>query len=231
MARSPYEADEDWDAGEELALIEREERLPWLDSGDEDGAAAPYDTGRIMLIGALALTVLVALVGGIWFVTRMTGAGGPEPDGSVIAAPEGPYKVRPSDAGGKTFAGTGDTSFAVGEGQVREGQLASKPAPAPTAAPSVAPTAAKPEPAPAATPAASGVGVQVGAFPRRADAEAGWAALVRQTEALAGVSHRVVEGTADIGRVYRLQAVAGDRAAAQRLCAALKADGIACFVK
>ncbi len=34
-----------------------------------------------------------------------------------------------------------------------------------------------------------------------------------------------------IGQVYRLQALAGDRASANRLCAALKADGLACFVK
>ena len=54
---------------------------------------------------------------------------------------------------------------------------------------------------------------------------------MRQTEALNGVSHRVVEAQVDIGRVYRLQAMTGDRAAANRLCDALKDDGLACFVK
>ena len=73
--------------------------------------------------------------------------------------------------------------------------------------------------------------MQVGAYPRRADAEAAWSRLTRQTEALSGVSHRVVEAQVDIGRVYRLQAVTGSRAEANRLCAALKADGLACFVK
>jgi len=40
-----------------------------------------------------------------------------------------------------------------------------------------------------------------------------------------------VEGEADIGTVYRLQAVAGDAASANRLCSALKGDGVACQVK
>ncbi|MDR2858363.1 MAG: SPOR domain-containing protein, partial [Novosphingobium sp.] len=48
---------------------------------------------------------------------------------------------------------------------------------------------------------------------------------------LAGLRHRVIEGRADIGTVYRLQAVPGDAAAAQALCARLKAAGLACQVK
>jgi dihydroxyacetone kinase len=40
-----------------------------------------------------------------------------------------------------------------------------------------------------------------------------------------------VEGQADIGKVYRLQAVADDVAAAKRLCDALQSDGVACQVK
>ena len=55
--------------------------------------------------------------------------------------------------------------------------------------------------------------------------------MSRRTEALAGVKHRVVEGKVDIGTVYRLQAVAGSRAEAERLCAALKADGLDCQIK
>ena len=43
--------------------------------------------------------------------------------------------------------------------------------------------------------------------------------------------YRIEEGVVDIGKVYRLQAVASDRAAADRLCAALKADGLDCQVK
>jgi hypothetical protein len=76
------------------------------------------------------------------------------------------------------------------------------------------------------------VGVQVGAYSSKAAAEAGWDKLVGQAGgALSGLSHRVVEGSADIGKVYRLQAVAGDAGAANALCAKLKGAGISCQVK
>lgn len=223
-----YDTDEDWDGEGQLDLAD-DESLPWLEAGEDDEEAAGFDTSRLVLLGMLALVLLGAVVGAIWFATNQV-SDEPEADGSLIAAPEEPYKTRPEDPGGKTFAGTGDTSFAVGEGQTRESRLGEpstvSTAPAP-AAPSIASTVG--EPPRAAQP--SGVAVQVGAFPRREDAEAAWSNLMRQTEALNGVSHRVVEARVDIGRVYRLQALAGDRAAANRLCAALKADGLACFVK
>jgi hypothetical protein len=75
------------------------------------------------------------------------------------------------------------------------------------------------------------VGVQVGAYTSAADAEAGWSALSARHEALSGLKHRVVEGQADFGRVFRLQAVAADVAAANALCSALKAAGQGCQVK
>ena len=250
MARSPYADDATWDARGNGDLL-GEERLPWLESDDDLDYEPGLPTGRLVLFGLIALALLAVLLGGIWWLFGRE-AGAPEPDGSIIAAPEEPYKVRPTDSGGKTFEGTGDTSFAVGEGQTREGRLAERtptPAPTPTAtaaAPSIASTineepraaatpkpspAPKPSPTPAVAQAAPGTAVQVGAFPRRDVAEEAWQRLVRQTEALSGVRHRVVEAQVDIGRVYRLQALAGDRASAQRLCDALKSDGLACFVK
>ncbi|MFN5779537.1 MAG: SPOR domain-containing protein, partial [Novosphingobium sp.] len=94
-------------------------------------------------------------------------------------------------------------------------------APAPTAVATAAPSAA-----------GGGVGVQVGAFSSQATAEAGWTKRVAQANgALSGVSHRVIAGTADNGTVYRLQAVAPDRAAATALCSKLKSADIPCQVK
>jgi hypothetical protein len=235
MAATPYNTDGDWDEGEQLDLAS-EERLPWLESGEEDEDAGGFDTQRLMLLGVLSLVLLGAVIGGIWFVSRKA-SDEPPADGSLIAAPAEPYKSRPTEKSGKVFAGTGDSSFAVGEGQTVEGKLADKPASVagpsidstvnegPRTAPAMAQT--KPE----AAPQASGVPVQVGAFPNRSDAEAAWAGLLRQTEVLNGVGHRVVEAQVDIGRVYRLQAITGDRVAANQLCNALKADGLACFVK
>lgn len=225
------------DHSEELAFVDHDDRLPWLDSSDDIPAKPRRNLSRLAGLGLLSLAVAGLVgVGGWWLLSQ---ASEPAGDGSVIAAPEGPYKVRPADPGGKQHDGTGDTSFAVGEGQTREARIAeATPAPQPvarsnastpeatigtTAAPQV------PEPEPSAT--IAGVGVQVGAYYNAAAAERGWSTLTRQTEALQGVSHRVVRGVADIGTVYRLQAVAPDAASANRLCAALRADGLNCQVK
>lgn len=228
---------------EQLQLAPEEERLPWLESPDdedweENEGAGP---GRLLGLMVAGLVSLGAIVGGIWWVTHRTGNPAQVADGSLIEAPATPYKEAPRNPGGKTFDGTGDSSFAVSEGQSRPPQLSGPvaPPPAPVAAPSAAPvapaTGAKPAAKPAAAPTATasgGVGVQVGAFSSQTAAEAGWNKLVAQANgALSGVSHRVIAGNADIGTVYRLQAVAGDAGAANALCGRLKAAGISCQVK
>lgn len=244
MATRPggYSDEENWfdrpqpPAERELAFDTPEERLPWLESDEENDGPPPYDTGRLIGFGLIMLVALVLIVGGVWFLANRGVQSGPAPDGSLIAAPETPYKVRPESPGGKTFAGTGDTSYAVGAGREVEARLAPG---SPTAAPvaEVAPTpspSAKPvsvEPTTNETALPAGTAVQVGAYSSRADAEAGWQRLSGQTDALSGVSHRIVVGRADIGVVYRLQAVGGDKAGAQALCARLKGAGIPCQVK
>lgn len=217
--------DDDYIADEQLTLAEDDERLPWLESGDEDDEGEGVDTGRIFGFALLALLALVAFVGGIWWFGNQGSDAEVVADGSTIAAPPGPYKEKPVDPGGKQFEGTGNLAPAVGEGRETEGRIADSPPRPPIDEP-------KPGAAPtAAAAAAGGVGVQVGAYSTKADAEAGWQKLQSQTDKLAGVSHRVVQGQADIGTVFRLQAIAGDAAAASRLCAALKSDGVACQVK
>lgn len=235
-----FGADDNWfdragdPAERELAFETPDERLPWLESDSEGDEPPVYDTGRLVGLGLIMLVALVVLVGGVWFFANRGATSGPAPDGSLIAAPATPYKERPASPGGKTFAGTGDTSYAVGEGREVEGKLAAS-APQPLAAPLLSATPT-PSAAPVAVPSAdaglpAGTAVQVGAYSSRADAEAGWQRLTGQTEALSGVSHRIVAGRADIGTVYRLQAAGGDKAGAQALCARLKAAGIACQVK
>jgi len=212
---------------EQLALADEDERLPWLDGSDDDdyedegGAIGP--TLRLAL---MALVALVAIVGGIYWVTHRNPDQMLVADGSVVPADPRPYKEAPKDAGGKTFDGTGDTSFAVSEGKTKQAQLAGSPA--------LAPAAPAPAPAPGASPApaSGGVGVQVGAFSSKQAAEAGWSKVTAQANgALSGVSHRVIAGAADNGTIYRLQAVAPDAAAAAALCGKLKAAGISCQVK
>lgn len=233
-------SDENWfdrssdPAERELAFEAPDERLPWLESDEEGDDTPAYDTGRLVGLGLIMLVALVVLVGGVWFFANRGASDGPAPDGSLIAAPATPYKERPANPGGKTFAGTGDTSYAVGEGKEVDGKLAAAPEPvpvAPVATASPSPTATPTRAAPAEVGFPAGTAVQVGAYSSRADAQAGWQRLTGQTEALAGVSHRIVAGRADIGTVYRLQAAGGDRAGAQALCQRLKAAGIACQVK
>jgi len=216
------------DDGGELDLASTDS-LPWLESDEDDADAGGLDAGQIMLFAAGLVALLAVVVGGVWYVSNRAAGSDVVADGSVIAAPEGPVKQRPDDPGGKEFAGTGNVAPVVGEGGSRPAVVADGPAPAAT--PVAKPTVST---VPVAVPAAGdvpGIGVQLAAYGTRARAEQGWSDIVRRTDALTGVKYRVVEGKVDIGTVYRLQAVAGSRAEADRLCAALKADGVDCQVK
>lgn len=240
--------------GEDELDLSSEDSLPWLES-DEDEAAGGYDFTQFLGFGVILLALLGAMVGGIWFLTNRTGDAATVADGSTIEAPEGPYKERPDDPGGKEFAGTGNVAPVVGEGQTREGVMAdgaeSGSGTTDGASRSVTDTAASTGSsgssasetggggstgdggATSGSSATSGsvVGVQVGAYGSRARAEAGWQTLLGSSDALSGVRYRIVKGEADIGTVYRLQALASNRTAADQLCNALKADGLPCQVK
>lgn len=220
---------EEIEADESELDLSDDDSLPWLESDEEDEAAGGFDTAQIIGFVAILLALLAGVVGGVWYFSNRSGDATLVADGSTIEAPEGPYKEKPEDAGGKEFAGTGNVAPAVGEGETREGVMADGGEA--TAASSDTSSSAAAEAAASSAASTSGVGVQVGAYGSRARAEEGWTTLTRNSEALSGVRHRIVKGEADIGTVYRLQAVAGDRAAADRLCSALKADGLACQVK
>ena len=231
------------DSPDELDLGDEDASLPWLEGDDdfeEEGGG-----GSFMLLAVMALGALALIIGGIWRFTRESSDSDLVADGSLIEAPAQAYKEKPENPGGKTFEGTGDTSYAVSEGETRSVQLGEgkdTPKPGFEAVGASAATAkaagAQGKPASAtgtaSTASASvpaGPGVQVGAYSNRAAAEAGWTRLSGAHSSLSGMKYRVVEGRADIGTVYRLQALPGDAAAARSLCASLKAAGQDCAIK
>ena len=217
------------DTEEQLALADGEERLPWLES-DDDYDQPGVDTGRLVAFGVVIALALVLMLGALWWFTRNGTDEELVADGSVIEAPDEPYRERPDDPGGQEVAGTGDTSFEVGEGRSVDGRIAGSgavPAPSIDREQDDAPAA---RPSAAAT-ASGGIGVQVGAYSTRAQAETGWSQLTARIEALQGRNHRVVQGTADSGTIYRLQAVAGTVAEAETLCRSIKSQGGDCQVK
>lgn len=224
----PGDHNEGAEHGEEapaLLDLDEEERLPWLESVDDEDDYDGADSGRLVMFLIAGLVVLAALVGGIWWATHHGQSEELQADGTVIEAPKTPYKEAPKNPGGKTFAGTGDTSFAVSEGQTRMAKLDHGEE-------VVKPAADGAKSSTGAASAPTGVGVQVGAYTSLSTAEAGWTRLSQQNASiLSGIKHRVVEGKADIGTVYRLQALAGDAAGANDLCGRLKTAGVACQVK
>lgn len=228
---APGDLDDDmFVAEEQLALSGGDERLPWLESGEEYEEPG-VDTGRIAAFAGAGLLVIVLAVGGLWWFLRDVPRGDIVADGSTIEAPEAPYKTKPEDAGGQQVAGTGDTSFEVAEGREVEGRIAGGDVAKPTIdldQPESTDGKGEGKIVPVQ---ASGVGVQVGAYSSRAAAEAGWTTLVGRLPPLEGRSHRVVEGTADSGTIFRLQAVAGSVDEAEALCRSLRAAGGDCQVK
>lgn len=227
----------------ELELGEDDVRLPWLEGEDDEEEYRGGGSGQIVLLAVGAIAALVLIIGGIWWFTR-DGDGAMVADGGVIEAPGQPYKEKPENPGGKTFQGTGDTSFAVSEGETRTarlGESAQVPGPgfdavagggnpaSPAASADKAPGAASP--APADSVEAAGPSVQLGAYNSREDAQAGWSRLSSQHSMLSGQRNRIVEGRAEFGTVFRLQVLPGDLAAARALCSSLKRAGQDCTVK
>lgn len=209
-----------------LALEPGNERLPWLEGEENDEDEEPQlDRGRVAVV-ALALLLLLAVLAGVaWWLWQGRNETTLLADGSVIEAPDGPYKVRPRDPGGREVADPNATSFRLGEGEHVEGRLAPEPnavQPAGGEAGAVEATLGA---------ATTGVGVQIGAYPTREAAQAAWAQLSTRLPPLNGRGHRIVEGTVDVGPVFRLQVVAGSVAEANALCTELRGAGGDCQVK
>lgn len=209
-----------------------DEPLPWLAAVEDEDE--PRGVSARRMLAALAVVVLAGLIIAgtfFWLGRRDTAVNGPP---ELIAAPPGPYKIKPPNPGGLDIKGESETAFETSAGEDRDAQLDLDKLPeAPVAKP--APTQPKPETKPAetsaaaeeaATPASSGSVVQLGAFANQAQAERAWTALSSRFPAVASSSKLIVPFTGGI----RLRAVAGSPAAARQLCQTMKAAGENCFV-
>ena len=204
------------------------DRLPWLETADGydyDDGASPLKMAFMVLAG---LALLAAIVGAVYWAQRNQ-TGGATGNGELIAAQKGDYKVKPEDAGGKSFEGEGDSAFAASEGTKTGATLVPAAKTATTPTPSA--TASATAPASNAAAPAGAVMVQLGAFGDSAKADTAWAALNKRFGFLAGTNRKIAEASVEGGRkVFRLQAVTANSSEAQQLCAKLKVAGENCLI-
>ncbi len=232
-----------------------EDRLPWLEAVEPDADHEAGNRGRITGVLVAGLSALALLIGGLWWMNSQTPpvkAG----DGNLIAAAEGDYKTKPTNAGGMKVEGQGDSSAATAQGANANGKIDPNAKPeAPVVAvgavkPEVKPELVKPNttakiadvrevtphptpaPAPVAAsvkPVAAGTGmIQLGAYGSKSSAEQGWGELKAKYDFLAPMAQTIIPASVGGATVYRLRASAG--AAAAETCAKLKAAGANCII-
>lgn len=232
-----------------------EDRLPWLETVEPDEEPRS-GTGRNIALGILALALLAAIVAGIALWQQSRSAGG---DGTLIAAQEGNYKVRPDDPGGLKVEGEGDAAIATSAGAAagnssvdlkavpeapvtadRPAGLKGRPTPVAgrNAVASVPESGGRLVAEPPMTasrgniPGASGGGalVQLGAFPSEGAANAAWGNLAKRFGYLAALGKSVQPAEVNGRTVHRLRVNAGSANQAADICGRLRVAGEACFV-
>lgn len=199
--------------------LDDENRLPWLESAEDYDGEDEYSPVRVALFVGLGIALLAAIVGGIYWMQNRD-AGGLSGDGTLIAAQEGDYKVRPDDPQARKFEGEGDASFAASEGQGTAGKLGVAP-----------PVEAPIKKAASVTPSAPGSAmIQLGAFSSASQADSAWSGFARRFADIGALPKKIVQGTVEGGTIYRLNAVASNVSTAQKVCNGLKAAGESCIV-
>jgi cell division septation protein DedD len=213
-----------------------DEPLPWLQAVEDEDEPRGLSARR--MLGALVVVVLAALILAgtfFWLGRRDSSVSGPP---ELIKAPPGPYKVKPTNAGGLDITGESETAFETSAGEDKDSKLdlnklpetpVAKPVKeAPKTAPTIETKApatpeAKPEPEPTG---AKGSVVQLGAFANQAQAERAWTALSARFPSVAALGKVIVPFPGGI----RLRASAASPADARQVCQTLKAAGENCFI-
>lgn len=227
------------DAGRELGLQD-EDRLPWLEAVETDDDDDSVGWSKIIQFGLAALALLALIVFGVnWLRGQQQG---PQGDGTLIAAQEGDYKVKPDSPGGMKVEGQGDSAFKASEGAEANGKIDQSALPeAPIAGVKQMPMAPKISEviagkatvttplaapggklvAPVAPVAGSGSGgalVQFGAYGSEAGANTAWGALVGRNPTLGKLAKSIAPAAVGGKTLYRLRANAGSAANAAAIC-------------
>lgn len=231
--------------------LREEDRLPWLETVEPDEKeGAPIGRVIALVIGGLAILAAIVFV---VYKLQNTQA----PDGQLIAAPKGNYKVKPAEPGGLKVKGEGDAAIATsagknGGGSIDLGAMAEKPVDGKRVQPIPKPTDAAGRNAVAQVPksggklvatapvtanrpdasanATRGSLVQLGAFPSQAAANAAWTGFAKRFAYVAELG-KSIEPVATGGRtLYRLRVNAGSANQAADICGRLRVAGESCFV-
>lgn len=219
--------------------LDQDDSLPWLEPVD-DYAGEPGTSPVKLAVLVIAGLAVIALVVFAVFWVQSNPRGG---EGELIVAEQGDYKVPASETDARSFEGEGDASYAASEGNEPDGKIdATRAAEAPAignaanspAAKNAEPSTPVAKPVDEATPSvpteASGVTLQLGAFGSRKGADTAWASLGKRIPALAGYAPSISSASVGGGTVYRLRTSAKSKAAATKLCDAVRAKGENCLV-
>ena len=209
------------------------EALPWLEAVDDEDEPRGLSATKMLAALALVLAGVAIVVGTLFYIGREQGGSGPP---ELIHAPQGPYKIKPTDPGGLDVSGESGTAFATGAGVDTDSRLdvsqmdEPPPPPAKEGEPQKKPPNETKEPveppAPPAEPGAAGSVVQLGAYGSTAKAETAWKMLSARFPEVAALSKQVVPYNGG----YRLRASAGSPSQARAACSAVTAGGENCFV-
>ena len=196
------------------------ERLPWLEPVEEVDDRHSPSMGKMIGLVLFGILLLGAVVGGYsWWSQQGATSGG---SGELIAAPAGPYKIKPEDPGGMEVEGEGDAAFAASEGAEPQGKIDVAAVPE---APLVAEDEAQEQGASA--PKTGGAGtIQLGAFSSESSATSAWKALSTRFKYLEPLTHSIVEVKSGEKTLYRLRASGPDAAS---LCGRLRVAGETCL--
>ncbi len=218
--------------------LEQDDSLPWLEPVDDYGSepgTSPVKLAALVIAGLAVIALVVFAV--FWIQSNPRGG-----EGELIVAEQGDYKVPASDTAARAFEGEGDASYAASEGNEPDGKIDETRAPetpaigkaanvAPAKKPAAAETTKPVEEAAAPTQSETGgVTLQLGAYSSRKSADTAWASLGKRIPALSGYAPSISSASVGGGTVFRLRTSAKSKAAAAKLCDAVRAKGENCLV-